>query len=194
MGRWVFQPDKHDDRSPTERTAQEIGKSMSGIWDFLDFTTETQKDFADDFLPTLDFATQIQPNGYIKYKYFSKPMASNLVLSFGTSLSKSCIFSSLRQDLVRRLLNTDFSMGIQTRVYIVNQYTQQMIKSVLLNLLSFRVYLNTYTWCGEIALNLGTNFLVHYTDPGITKCMRGAYRSIPHKQLGILVIEQQERI
>ena len=91
---WIFDPDRDDERDLPTRTVEEIGKSLNSVWEFLEFTTESQRDFTDNFLPTLDFATSVQPNVYVLYKFFSKPMASNLLLSFGTALSKSCVFSS----------------------------------------------------------------------------------------------------
>ena len=87
---------------------------------------------------------------YIKYKFFSKPMSSNLLLMNGTALSKSCVFSSLRQDLVRRLLNTDYSEGIDRRLEIINRFIQlmvnsghkfQYVKSVVLQAISKYLYM-----------------------------------------------------
>ena len=69
-----------------------MAKSLNAVWEFLNFTTEVEGDFNDGVLPTLDFATRVDNTGYIYYKFFSKPMAANTVLSFGTALSKSCIF------------------------------------------------------------------------------------------------------
>ena len=127
--RWKFCSEHDDDRDPETRTANEIGKSLSSIWEFIQFTTECETEFSDLFLPTLDFSTHVEGNGYIRYKFFSKPMSSNNLLIKGTALSKSCIFSSLRQDLVRRLINTDLREGIECRVDIVKKFIQLMVNS-----------------------------------------------------------------
>ena len=108
---------------------EELNKCLNDTWDFLEFTTEGEDDFADGFLPMLDFATWVLQDGYIQYKFYNKPMATNLVLQFGTALADGCIFSSLRQDLIRRLLNTDLSLGIQYRVSVVEQYIQLLVNS-----------------------------------------------------------------
>ena len=121
--------DDEDDRSPTQRTIEELNKSLNDTWSFLEFTTEGESDFNDNFLPTLDFATKVQDNGYVKYKFYNKPMTSNLILENGTALSKGCVFSSLRQDLVRRLYNSDLSMGTQYRLGLVNDYIQLLVNS-----------------------------------------------------------------
>ena len=127
--RWVFDPSKQDDRDAHTRTVQEMGKSLNSVWEFLKFTTEDESEFDDHFLPTLDFSTKVGPSGYINYKFFSKPMSSNTLLMFGTALSRSCVFSSLRQELVRMLLNTDHASGEMYRLEIVNKFIQLAVNS-----------------------------------------------------------------
>ena len=96
----------NDLRSPVEKTKEEINRSFDSVIDCLKFTTETEDDFVSKTLPTLDVQTKILTNGEIDFIHFTKPMANNVLLESGTSLSKATIFNSLRQDLVRRLLNT----------------------------------------------------------------------------------------
>ena len=149
-GAWSWSEDDDDERSPEERTIQEVGKSLNSVWEFLSFTTEGEKDFDNCMLPTLDFATHVENNGYLSYQFFSKPMSSNLVLEKGTALSTNCVFSSLRQDLVRRLYNTDIEVRMHTRIRIIENFIQQMvnsghkyqyIKSVVLQAISKYVYM-----------------------------------------------------
>ena len=118
-----------DNRTPVRRTLEELNKALNDCWTFLEFTTEQEGEFSDDFLPTLDFATQVQENGYIKYKFFRKPMSSNMVLQKGTALSNGCVFSSLRQDLVRRLYNSDLSMGVHYRLSLIEEFIQLLVNS-----------------------------------------------------------------
>ena len=125
---WTYS-NEPDMRSPRDRTIEELNKSLNGVWNFLDFTTEWQEQFVDGFLPTLDFATKVVDKGYVSYKFYSKPMSRNTVLQRGTALSDGCVFSSLRQDLVRRLLNTDASMGSKYRVSLVKEYIQLLVNS-----------------------------------------------------------------
>ena len=88
-GGWSFRDNDHDDRDMYTRTVEEIGKSLCSIWKFVQFNTEGQKDYTDGLLNTLDFATRVESWGYIRYKFFSKPMASNVLLLMGTALSSS---------------------------------------------------------------------------------------------------------
>ena len=48
------------DKSGLERTREILAGTMGGIEDFLKFTTETEEDFEDGWLPTLDTAIRSQ--------------------------------------------------------------------------------------------------------------------------------------
>ena len=77
-------------------------------------------------------------------------MSSNILLTKGTALSHNCVFSSIRQDLVRRLSSIDYTMGKDKRVETVNKFIQLVInsghsfqytKAVILQALSKYVYM-----------------------------------------------------
>ena len=97
--------------------------------DFLRFTTESEEEFEEEYLPTLDFQTKVLENGRISFKHFYKPMINNLVLEKGTALNQNTIFSSLRQDLVRRLLNTSRDENLTVRIGVIENFTQLLINS-----------------------------------------------------------------
>ena len=114
---WIWTNDQTVD--PIENTKAEIGRSFEYIFKFLGFTTECQDDYSNGMLPTLDFMTRTLPNGQISFEYFSKDMVNNRMLDFKTALSKGTIFSALRQNLVRRLLNTGTMVDQATRLGII---------------------------------------------------------------------------
>ena len=120
---------RSDGRSAIERTKQEIAKSLNDVTDFIQFTTEGEEDFVDLFLPTLDFQTQVQESGKILFKFFSKPMANNITIQYGTGLAKNVIFSALRQELVRRMLNSSVELDWEERLHIVSDFVQLLINS-----------------------------------------------------------------
>ena len=125
---WEFTADQVDARTPSERTKEEIKKSLNAVTDFIQFTTEGEEDF-NGFLPTLDFQTQVQDTGKILFKFFNKPMANNVTLQRGTGLSKSVIFSSLRQELIRRMLNSSTDLDWDIRLSIVSDFIQLLVNS-----------------------------------------------------------------
>ena len=130
-GRWKYCPHKaeEDERTPEERTREELNKSFDDMIDCLSFTTETQSDFPEDTLPTLDVQIKILDDGKIDFRHFTKKMSNNLLLESSTALSKATIFSSLRQDLVRRLLNTRRETDWNSRITIIEEYTQLLSNS-----------------------------------------------------------------
>ena len=141
---WKYTGNNQND-SHELRTKKALGKTFNSIWNFLEFTTESGNDYEENYLPTLDFETKVLGNGLIKYRYYMKPMSNNRVLQYGTALSKNCTFSSLRQDLIRRLLSINEIEGVATRVRAVNKFIQLLrnsnhtfvyIKSIVLQALT----------------------------------------------------------
>ena len=128
-GKWLYDNAIEDLRNPEQRTKEEIAKSLGTPVDFLRFTTESEGDFEEKYLPTLDFQLRVLENGRITHRHFSKPMSNNMTLENGTALSKNTIFSSLRQDLVRRLLNTNVEEDEKIRVGVVENFIQLLVNS-----------------------------------------------------------------
>ena len=128
---WVYDEDlaRNDTRTPMNRTCQEISKSLTAMVEFIRFTTESEEDFQNKFLPTLDVQTQVQENGQIWYELFRKPMVNNIAIQFGTALPENIIFSALRQDLVRRMLHCSTELVWEERLSIVEYYVQLLINS-----------------------------------------------------------------
>ena len=102
---WCYDAGRNDQRDPDTRTCEELAKSLNSIMEFNKFTTEKEHDYESGFLPTLDFQTRVMKNGKIIYKFFIKPMSNNTTIQFGTGLPKNTIFSVLRQELIRGMLN-----------------------------------------------------------------------------------------
>ena len=126
---WTYVGDSDNNGSTMAHTVREVGNSLNDIWEFIECTTECEEDFDNSYLATLDFQTKVDQNGIVHYKYYSKPMSNDRVLELGTSLSNNCIFSSLRQDLVRRLYTTGLMEPLETRMEIINNYIQLLVNS-----------------------------------------------------------------
>jgi len=118
--RWIYDPDSEDERDPESRTKEEIGKSCNAVWDFLKFISEGENEFSDNFLPTLDFSTHVKKTGYVEYKFYSKPMASNALLMRGTALSQIMHI----QLYETRTCETIVEHGLQHWTYIKGGYHQ----------------------------------------------------------------------
>ena len=127
--RWKFDGNTLDDLSNENRTKQEICKSFNSIMEGISLTMECEWEFDNHFLPTLDFQTHVRDDYEIEFKFFSKPMGSGLVIQAGTALSQQTVFTSLRQDLVRRLLNISPHIDQEIRLEIIEGYIQSMVNS-----------------------------------------------------------------
>ena len=120
---WVLRDNmtKHIHENPIKYTCEEIGKSLGKVWDFLQFTVESELDFENGYLVTLDFQMKVTPTGIINYKYYAKPMVSSLLIQIGSALSNMCI--------VRRMYTTSSDESIDVRLEILNNMIQQLVES-----------------------------------------------------------------
>ena len=126
---WTHDPDKIVKNCDIRETCAEFCKTFNSIMDFLEFTTENECDFETGFLPTLDMQTRVSDNGSIEYRFFSKPTNNNLVVENGTALPRNIIFGSLRQEVVRRLLNTSIEADDSVKVRLIEDMIQLMVNS-----------------------------------------------------------------
>ena len=69
-GGWRYTPNCTDTRTDVDRTRDELNKSFDTVIDCLLFTTESQRDFDSNSLPTLDVQTMTGEDGIIQYKHF----------------------------------------------------------------------------------------------------------------------------
>jgi hypothetical protein len=89
---------------------------------------EVGDDFVDLKLPTLDLKIWIR-NGLVEYEFYEKPMSANTVLHAKTALSEQVKFSSLTQEVVRRLLHTSRRLPDIVRMDCLENLSQKMVNS-----------------------------------------------------------------
>ena len=125
---WVFDPDTTGNVDAEARTLDLLCKTLNSSLDFLRFSMESETDFG-GWLPTLDVQTRVQESGQISYKFFKKPMSTNLTIQFGSALSSNTIFSTLRQEVTRRMTNTSLDILLEERLNIVEDYISVLVNS-----------------------------------------------------------------
>ena len=76
--------------SNIERTKRAVLGAMQGLTSCLSFTVETEEDFTDGWLPTLDIKLRVLEDNQIAYTFFTKPTASNKCLQADTALNHNC--------------------------------------------------------------------------------------------------------
>ena len=68
--------------SGLEVTKRILEGTMGGLEEYLTFTMETEEDFQNTWLPTLDTELKVDNQNIIMYRFFEKPTNPKTVLHF----------------------------------------------------------------------------------------------------------------
>ena len=120
--------DELENLSPTRRTANRLLESMNSILNFLNFTQEVGEDFGDNKLPSLDTTIWVE-HDRILFQFFSKPMATNLVVQAKSALSEDMKLSTLAEEVCRRLRNTSRRLDHSCRLETLENLCTKMSTS-----------------------------------------------------------------
>ena len=112
-----------------ERTRRILTGTMETIEEYLEFTTETQEDFNDWWLPTQDFAVRISEDNQILFKFWENTTNSTRVLDKRTAMGENQKVQILTQEFVRRLANTKEDLPREEYQTILNKFCQKMYNS-----------------------------------------------------------------
>jgi hypothetical protein len=112
-----------------KRTEEALSGSMVGLTKCLSFTMETEEDFQDGWLPTLDMKLKVSDNNQILYTFYEKPTASKMCLQTDTALGQDSLVQSLVNDVMRRMGNTSEQVDISVRHGVVDDFAQKMLNS-----------------------------------------------------------------
>ena len=115
--------------SPVERTRRVLHESMKGVINCLEFTTETQEQFEDNCLPTLDLNLWVEKGWQVHWKLFEKPTAPNVTVKKASAMAENSKIQILANDLVRRLLNCHRGLHKSYKEAVVDQYSQKLLNS-----------------------------------------------------------------
>ena len=135
--RWVEQSLQYCirwEREDQELTSEEITKkgilgTLNNVEDFLRFTVDTEEDFPDKWLPTLDMKLKVSGSNQVLHDFFEKPTSSNVTVQRRTAMGEDAKIQILSNDLIRRLKNSSEELGGGAKVEIVNNYAQKLLNS-----------------------------------------------------------------
>ena len=103
---WTLEAQKEDEEeklTPEDVTFREVLAALKSVSKHLDFTTERPSDFADHWVPTLDFKIgQDHERNRYKHNFYEKPMNSKWVLPHLSAMDPTAKRQILANDLVRR--------------------------------------------------------------------------------------------
>ena len=102
---------------------------MQGLTDCLTFTVETEEDFEDGWLPTLDIKLRVDEENQIQYTFFEKPTGSDKCLQASTALNQNCLVRSLNNEVMRRLGNMSDHIQMSDKVEVLDKFCQKMTNS-----------------------------------------------------------------
>ena len=86
--------------SGLERTRKIMAGSMGIIEPYLEFTTETEDDFQDGWLPTLDTAMRISEDNRVLFRFWEKPTNSGRTVNKRTAFGENQKIQILTQEVL----------------------------------------------------------------------------------------------
>ena len=102
-----------------EKTTEVFKAMMNSICNFLSLTMETATDFG-GVLPTLDLSKWVRHDNKTMYMFYSKPMASNMVLQSRSAMPENMKIATLNQEVIRRMVNTSEDLDDSIRLEVVS--------------------------------------------------------------------------
>ena len=115
--------------SSLEITRRVILGTLNMVEDYLSFTTETEEDFTDKWLPTLDMKLRVAGSNQVLHGFYEKPTNSNITVQRRTAMGEDAKIQILSNDLVRRLKNSSEELGKGAKIDNVDIYMQKLLNS-----------------------------------------------------------------
>jgi hypothetical protein len=116
--------DERENLTDLKRIGTVCLTAMNSVAEDMEFTVETEEDFANKRLQTLDFEAWFDvQEGVVKHDFFEKPMRTSLVVMERSAMGLQQKHSILANDLVRRLSNLSGTMTTNDNLEVINNYT-----------------------------------------------------------------------
>ena len=115
--------------SGLEITKRIVEGTMKGLEEYLVLTMETESDFENGWLPTLDTELKVTADNMVQYRFYEKPTNPNTVLHMRTAMAEDSKIRSLSNEVIRRLLNTSEDVPDSVRCEILDRFAQKLYNS-----------------------------------------------------------------
>ena len=127
---WKEEDDTLDEINKV-RMSKEVNKAMNSVYSFLKFTVETEEDFENRRLPTLDCELWMEPiegqkRQKINFSFFQKSMKTPYCVMKESAMSQSQKIAILLNDLIRRLSNCSETVEDSEKVGIIDDYIETL--------------------------------------------------------------------
>ena len=111
-------------------TKRAILGTLNHVEDFLKFTIESEEDFSDGWLPTLDTCLRVnKETNQIEFNFYEKKEASKKTVQKNTAMEENAKLKIVSNDLMRRLYNTMEEIDQAEKWKILDQYSQKLLDS-----------------------------------------------------------------
>jgi hypothetical protein len=114
--------------SDDQRTMREFQKMANTQLDFIRVTYDTCTDHESGKLPILDLQCWVEAR-IIYHMYYEKPMSSQYCIKETSAMSANTKWSSLSQEVIRRMKNTSGRVSHVTRESILTEYMRKLKRS-----------------------------------------------------------------
>jgi hypothetical protein len=114
--------------SDDQRTMREFQKMANTQLDFIRVTYDTCTDHESGKLPILDLQCWVEAR-IIYHMYYEKPMSSQYCIKEASAMSANTKWSSLSQEVIRRMKNTSQRVSHVTRESILTDYMRKLKRS-----------------------------------------------------------------
>ena len=118
--------DDIEDLSDLKRVGKVCQDAMNSINPDLQFTVESEEDFENGRIQTLDFEIKAAEDGMIEHSFFEKPMQTQLVTMERSAMGAQQKHAILSNDLVRRLSMVSPSISMEERLEVIDHYTKKL--------------------------------------------------------------------
>ena len=121
--------DQESGKNDLESSCEIFRVSMNQVYDFLNFTIESEMNVRDRRLPTLDFKSWVDERNLILYTFFEKPTSSNQMIHRESALPENIKMQTLNWEVVRRMQNTSELLPIEEREAVLDDLSQKLANS-----------------------------------------------------------------
>ena len=107
---------------------------MNSVYPFLKFTVETEEDFNNLRIPTLDMEmfmedVEGQRRQKVNFSFYEKPMKTPFCVMKDSAMSEKSKISILSNDLIRRMLSCNETIPDTERIEIINKFIDRLLVS-----------------------------------------------------------------
>ena len=110
-------------------TKDEVAKMMGSVFSGLKFTTESQHEFTNLRMPTLDTEMWMTESGEIRYAFYRKEIGSDYCVMNDSAAPHQQKRAILAQEVVRRMKNSSEKEPVEDRIQILEDFSVMMTKS-----------------------------------------------------------------